>query len=105
MPVCINACFSSVVQLICSRKNKTQEVKQKISDYLEGKDTLFFSKAHSEALYRCTQSSHLNRNTVFHYSLILALCQVPAMLKDVEKEAKLVVIHWEYCDCFYYMKC
>lgn len=26
-------------QLICSRKNKTQEVKQKISDYLEGKDT------------------------------------------------------------------
>uniref|UniRef100_A0A3Q3X2G2 LEM domain-containing protein n=1 Tax=Mola mola TaxID=94237 RepID=A0A3Q3X2G2_MOLML len=29
--------------VICSRKNKTQEVKQKISDYLEGKDTYIIS--------------------------------------------------------------
>lgn len=31
-------CFVSCLQLICSRKNKTQEVKQKISEFLEGKD-------------------------------------------------------------------
>lgn len=36
----IHSCsFFFFPQLICSRKNKTQEVKQKISDYLEGKDT------------------------------------------------------------------
>lgn len=31
--------FVSCLQLICSRKNKTQEVKQKISEFLEGEDT------------------------------------------------------------------
>lgn len=31
-------CFVSCLQLICSRKNKTQEVKQKISEFLEGED-------------------------------------------------------------------
>lgn len=37
--------FISYFQLICSRKNKTQEVKQKIIEFLEGKDAhvkLFF---------------------------------------------------------------
>lgn len=33
-------CFPFLPQLICSRKNKTAEVKQRISDYLEGKDDL-----------------------------------------------------------------
>lgn len=28
----------SYLQLICSRRNNTEEVKQKIIDYLEGKD-------------------------------------------------------------------
>lgn len=35
-------CLFFLPQLICSRKNKTQDVKQKISDYLEGKDTHWY---------------------------------------------------------------
>lgn len=35
-------CLFFLPQVICSRKNKTQDVKQKISDFLEGKDTHWY---------------------------------------------------------------
>lgn len=42
--------FSFSSQLICSRKNKTQEVKQRIEEYLEGKLTLTHRWFNSEEI-------------------------------------------------------
>lgn len=73
----INNCvFCPIPQLICSRKNKTHEVKQKISDYLEGKETLvfflvMFTKGQSQEPFSIPEAACLNGISLLHYSLDL----------------------------------